>query len=41
MRVANACGAAAVSVVGDMAGLPDREELDRLLAATPGADTLR
>ena len=41
LRVANACGAAAVTVVGDMGGLPDRVELDRLLAATPGADTLR
>ena len=41
LRVANACGAAAVTVVGDMAGLPDRQQLDRLLASAPGADTLR
>ena len=40
LRMANACGAAAVSAVGDMAGLPDRAELERLLAATAG-DTLR
>jgi sugar/nucleoside kinase (ribokinase family) len=32
LRVANACGAAAVSVVGDAAGLPDRAELDRLVS---------
>jgi 2-dehydro-3-deoxygluconokinase len=31
LEIANACGAAAVSVVGDLAGLPDRRELDRLL----------
>jgi 2-dehydro-3-deoxygluconokinase len=41
LRAANACGAAAVTVVGDMGGLPDRQELERLLAATPGADSLR
>jgi 2-dehydro-3-deoxygluconokinase len=41
LRVANACGAAALTVVGDMAGLPDRDEVARLLATTPGADTLR
>jgi 2-dehydro-3-deoxygluconokinase len=41
LRMAAACGAAAVTVVGDMGGLPDRSELDRLLATTPGADTLR
>jgi 2-dehydro-3-deoxygluconokinase len=41
LRAANACGAAALTVVGDMGGLPDRQELDRLLAATLGADTLR
>jgi 2-dehydro-3-deoxygluconokinase len=41
LRVANACGAAAVTVVGDMAGLPDRQELERLLDRTPAADTLR
>ncbi|MFL5680200.1 MAG: sugar kinase [Chloroflexota bacterium] len=40
LRTANACGAAAVSAIGDMAGLPDRAELDRLLAAT-SRDTLR
>jgi 2-dehydro-3-deoxygluconokinase len=31
LAVGNACGASAVAVVGDMAGLPDRRELDRLL----------
>jgi 2-dehydro-3-deoxygluconokinase len=41
LRVANACGAAALTVVGDMGGLLDRRELDRLLATTPGADTMR
>ncbi len=40
LRTANACGAAAVAAIGDMAGLPDRAELERLLAAT-GGDTLR
>jgi 2-dehydro-3-deoxygluconokinase len=40
LRTANACGAAAVSALGDMSGLPDRAELDRLLAAT-SRDTLR
>ena len=32
IQVANACGAVAVSVLGDLTGLPDRRELDRLLA---------
>jgi 2-dehydro-3-deoxygluconokinase len=41
LRVANACGAVALTVVGDMAGLPDRGEVERLLAAAPGSDTLR
>lgn len=40
LRVANACGAAAVATVGDHAGLPTRRELDRLLA-DEGLDTLR
>jgi 2-dehydro-3-deoxygluconokinase len=31
LEMANACGAAAVSVIGDLTGLPDRRELDRLL----------
>lgn len=35
-----ACAAAALGTVGDMSGLPDRTELERLLAAG-GADTLR
>ena len=35
-----ACAAAALGTVGDMAGLPDRTELERLLAVG-GADTLR
>ena len=37
---ANACGASAVAVEGDMSGLPTRTELDRL-RAEGGADTLR
>lgn len=40
LRAANACGASAVASSGDMAGLPERAELDRLLA-TGGPDTLR
>jgi 2-dehydro-3-deoxygluconokinase len=36
VRWAVACGAAAVSVEGDMDGLPDRATLDRLLAGGPG-----
>ena len=39
LRMANACGALAVSAAGDQAGLPDRDELARLLAGGP--DTLR
>jgi 2-dehydro-3-deoxygluconokinase len=35
-----ACAAAALGTLGDMAGLPDRAELERLLSAG-GADTLR
>jgi 2-dehydro-3-deoxygluconokinase len=41
LEIGNACGAAATSVVGDLAGLPEREELDRLLAATRGDDAIR
>jgi 2-dehydro-3-deoxygluconokinase len=40
LEVANACGAAAVSAIGDTTGLPDRIELDRLLAAS-GGDVIR
>lgn len=40
LRAANACGASAVAASGDMAGLPERAELDRLLA-DGGPDTLR
>jgi 2-dehydro-3-deoxygluconokinase len=40
LDVANACGAAAVSAVGDTTGLPNRIELDRLLAAS-GRDVIR
>lgn len=40
LDVANACGAAAVSAVGDTTGLPDRFELERLLAASSG-DVIR
>jgi 2-dehydro-3-deoxygluconokinase len=40
LRMGNACGAMAVAATGDQAGLPDRAELARLLAAG-GPDTLR
>lgn len=40
LRAANACGASAVAASGDMAGLPERAELERLLAPG-GRDTLR
>jgi 2-dehydro-3-deoxygluconokinase len=40
LRMGNACGAMAVAAAGDQAGLPDRAELGRLLAAG-GPDTLR
>jgi 2-dehydro-3-deoxygluconokinase len=41
LRAANACGALAVSTVGDLNGLPDRATLDALLAGPGGPDTLR
>jgi 2-dehydro-3-deoxygluconokinase len=40
MRMGNGCGALAVAAAGDQAGLPDRAELGRLLAAR-GPDALR
>jgi 2-dehydro-3-deoxygluconokinase len=40
LRTGNACGAAAVAAVGDLAGLPDTAELARLLADA-GPDTIR
>ena len=40
LRTANACGAAAVASVGDLTGLPDAVELERLLSAG-GPDILR
>jgi 2-dehydro-3-deoxygluconokinase len=40
LRSANACGAAAVAAVGDVAALPDAAELARLLA-DGGPDTIR
>ncbi len=40
LRWAVACGAAAVTVDGDMDGMPDRPTLDRLLAGSP-ADIVR
>jgi 2-dehydro-3-deoxygluconokinase len=40
LRMGNACGALVVAAIGDQAGLPDRAELGRLLAAG-GPDTLR
>jgi 2-dehydro-3-deoxygluconokinase len=41
LRAANACGALAVSTVGDLTGLPDRSTLDALLAGAGGPDTIR
>jgi 2-dehydro-3-deoxygluconokinase len=41
LRAANACGALAVSTVGDLTGLPDRATLDALLAGPGGPDTIR
>jgi 2-dehydro-3-deoxygluconokinase len=41
LRAGNACGAAAVTTIGDLAGLPTRVELDALLAAPGGPDTTR
>jgi 2-dehydro-3-deoxygluconokinase len=40
LRTANACGAAAVAAVGDLAGIPTSVELARLLA-DDGQDTIR
>jgi sugar/nucleoside kinase (ribokinase family) len=40
LRIANACGASVAATVGDLAGLPTRAELDRLLTGG-GPDTLR
>ena len=34
LEIAAACGASAVAAIGDQAGLPDRTELDRLLAGS-------
>jgi 2-dehydro-3-deoxygluconokinase len=39
LQMGNACGALAVAASGDQSGLPDRDELARLLAGGP--DTLR
>jgi 2-dehydro-3-deoxygluconokinase len=41
LAAANACGAAVVATLGDMTGLPTRAELDRMLSAVEGPDTLR
>jgi 2-dehydro-3-deoxygluconokinase len=41
MEVGTICGAAAVAVVGDQAGLPDRAELERLLTDPSSTDVLR
>ena len=41
LRMGNACGALAVAASGDQSGLPDRDELARLLAGAGGPDTLR
>ncbi len=40
LKMANACGAAAVAAVGDLSGLPTRIELARLIA-DDGQDTIR
>ncbi len=40
LRTGNACGAAAVAAMGDLTGLPDTVELERLLG-TAGPDVLR
>ena len=40
LRRANACGAAAVTTMGDLTGLPDAIELERLLTSG-GPDTIR
>lgn len=41
VRAANACGALAVSTVGDLTGLPERPTLDALMDGAGGPDTLR
>lgn len=44
LEIGNACGAAAASAVGDLAGLPDRAELAAILRAAAvagGPDTIR
>lgn len=39
--LANACGAAATTVPGDIEGMPEREELDRIVSAKRGRDVMR
>ena len=41
LHAGNACAASVIGSLGDMEGLPDRDELNRLLAVTPGAETIR
>ena len=41
VEIGAVCGAAVVAVVGDQAGLPDREELERLLTDGAATDILR
>ena len=41
VRLANACGASATTVPGDIEGLPERAEIDRFLAAGEGPDVFR
>jgi 2-dehydro-3-deoxygluconokinase len=41
LGMGNACGAAAVSALGDLTGLPERAALDRLMTAAESDDTLR
>jgi 2-dehydro-3-deoxygluconokinase len=41
LEVGCACGASAVAAVGDLTGLPTREEVARLRSAVPSDDTIR
>lgn len=41
VRLANACGAAATTVPGDIEGLPERADIDRVLASEAASDVIR
>lgn len=41
VRLANACGASATTVPGDIEGMPEREEIDRFLNSTRAPDVHR